>query len=78
MIINRKWCCRTETWEKLNLTGKILPRYGHTSHLIDNIMYLVGGVNTLAGLQPGLAKINLDELTAVEYCLQVGAVFIGD
>lgn len=67
----RKWSSKEETWAKLDLVGHLLPRYGHTSHLLDDNLYLVGGMNTLAGQQPGLAKIGLKTLTVTEFSLQV-------
>ncbi|KAK6634748.1 hypothetical protein RUM43_012150 [Polyplax serrata] len=65
-----KWSSKEETWAKLDLVGHLLPRYGHTSHLLDDNLYLVGGMNTLAGQQPGLAKIGLKTLTVTEFSLQ--------
>ncbi|EEB10512.1 leucine carboxyl methyltransferase, putative [Pediculus humanus corporis] len=70
MKINSKWDCTEEKWEQVNIKGNVLPRYGHTSHIINDELFLIGGVNTLTGLQPGISKINLNNLTAIEYSLE--------
>lgn len=64
------------SWKEVVLKSmKLLPRYGHTSHIINNIVYLIGGVNTIAEMQPGIALINLNNLSVIEYAIPVGFNF---
>ncbi|KAK3768052.1 hypothetical protein RRG08_045870 [Elysia crispata] len=54
------------TWEKWDLDGPLYARYSHTAHLHDNMLLLVGGVNT-EEKPPGLAVISLISHTALEF-----------
>lgn len=50
--------------------GFVLPRYSHTSHIINNHLFLVGGVN-FHSKKPGLCIIDLKNLKAIEIDLPV-------
>ncbi|GLG99637.1 Leucine carboxyl methyltransferase 2 [Gryllus bimaculatus] len=57
-------------WRMLQLIGpEMLPRYSHTSVVYENLLIMVGGVNTLAGSQPGVGVVNLKSRTYTEYAL---------
>lgn len=48
------------------MKGYVLPRYSHSSHVIDDTLILVGGAN-FDGNPPGLCFINLQTWTAIEF-----------
>lgn len=57
-------------WRMLQLEGPgMLPRYSHTSTVYEGLLVLVGGVNTIAGCQPGVGIINLKTRMCTEYAL---------
>lgn len=56
---------KTEQWKIIDIAG-ILPRYGHTSHVVNSTLILVGGVNTLTGQQPGICVVDLQRKTCTE------------
>ena len=45
-------------------------RYSHTSHVINDFLILIGGVNYLNS-PPGLCFLDLNRLNAYEFDLQV-------
>lgn len=49
--------------------GVYLKRYAHTSHIIDDVLILIGGVNY--NITPGICFIDLNTLVACEYELPV-------
>ena len=50
--------------------GLVLDRYSHTSHIIDDTLILIGGVNYSA-IPPGICFIDLKTRTAFEFDLPV-------
>jgi hypothetical protein len=52
--------------------GAYLKRYAHTSHVIDDVLILIGGVNY--NLTPGICFIDLHALVASEYELPVSYI----
>uniref|UniRef100_A0A1B6CAF6 Uncharacterized protein n=2 Tax=Clastoptera arizonana TaxID=38151 RepID=A0A1B6CAF6_9HEMI len=63
-----KFSSRTEKWSRIAVEG-MLPRYGHTSHVLGNKLIMVGGVNTYDELQPGVGVIDLTTNVCVEFKL---------
>nr|CAD7413562.1 unnamed protein product [Timema cristinae] len=57
----------TEVWHELSVV--MLPRYGHTASVVGGSLILLGGVNTLAGGQPGICVIDVATSACVEYGL---------
>ena len=56
---------------KLELTtGPLRTRYSHTSHIVDDTLILVGGVND-EEILPGLCFVDLKSLRAAEFPLPV-------
>ncbi|XP_060073537.1 tRNA wybutosine-synthesizing protein 4-like [Ylistrum balloti] len=56
-------------WKTLDVKGKMLGRYSHSSHVIGEYLVLIGGVN-LNHTQPGIALIHLPSLVCLEFPLQ--------
>lgn len=68
----RKWSLKTESWEQIIPKNQdLIPRYGHTSHINGNVLYLLGGVNTISGCQPGLSLLNINTLCLREFSIEV-------
>lgn len=59
---------KTEQWKIIDIAG-ILTRYGHTSHVVNSTLILVGGVNTLTGQQPGICVVDLQRKMCTEFQL---------
>ncbi|CAN8005666.1 unnamed protein product [Ixodes pacificus] len=60
---------RTSTWVRLPLSG-LLPRYGHTAHLINaRILVLIGGISGDPGTPSGIAVVDIGALTCREVAL---------
>lgn len=66
------WCfsLEEETWHELDIAG-MLPRYCHTSAVCGDHLFLIGGVNTLPGNQPGVCVVDLSAPSCIEYALPV-------
>ncbi|XP_021940088.1 tRNA wybutosine-synthesizing protein 4-like isoform X2 [Zootermopsis nevadensis] len=64
------WCfsLEEETWHELDIAG-MLPRYCHTSAVCGDHLFLIGGVNTLPGNQPGVCVVDLSAPSCIEYAL---------
>ncbi|KAH9363990.1 hypothetical protein HPB48_005257 [Haemaphysalis longicornis] len=59
----------TLTWERLPVRG-LLPRFGHTAHIVDmTTLVLVGGVSGACGNPCGLAVVDLVSATCREVAL---------
>lgn len=61
---------KSETWKRMVIEGMI-PRYGHTSHVVNTSLVLIGGVNTLDEQQPSIGVVDLLTGTCVEYSFPV-------
>ncbi|CAF0806348.1 unnamed protein product [Adineta ricciae] len=59
------------TWTLFPTNGHIIPRYSHTADIIDDTLWLLGGINANERRPPGLCKINLITGEAVEYLIPV-------
>ncbi|XP_014772780.1 tRNA wybutosine-synthesizing protein 4 isoform X1 [Octopus bimaculoides] len=60
----------TFQWKALDVSGVLYPRYSHTAHVIDDNLFLIGGVN-LEHFSPGIAVINLQSGESQEFALTV-------
>ena len=65
----------SKTWLKVDIVG-LLPRYGHTAHIYEENMILVGGVNCDSAYQPGICIVSIKSLKCTEYRLPVSKTFI--
>lgn len=64
--------CVTFEFKVLNLNeGYILPRYSHTTHVVNDTLILIGGAN-YEEMPPGVCFVELNKLVAYEFNLQVG------
>lgn len=59
---------KTNQFREIKIVG-MLPRYGHTSHIVNSTLILVGGVNRFTGQQPGICIIHLRNKEGTEYQL---------
>ncbi|CAF1123671.1 unnamed protein product [Adineta steineri] len=57
------------TWTLFQTNGTIIPRYSHSADIIDDTLWLLGGINALERRPPGLCKINLLTGDAIEYTI---------
>ncbi|UJR36652.1 hypothetical protein I4U23_029369 [Adineta vaga] len=57
------------TWVLFQTTGHIIPRYSHSADIIDDTLWLLGGINAHEHRPPGLCKINLITGEAIEYII---------
>ncbi|ESP01195.1 hypothetical protein LOTGIDRAFT_139773, partial [Lottia gigantea] len=58
----------TWSWNQLDITGTLYPRYSHTSHVIGDKLIVTGGVN-LSHNPPGIGVINLQTGQSQEFKL---------
>ncbi|KAM8975630.1 LOW QUALITY PROTEIN: tRNA wybutosine-synthesizing protein 4 [Pelodytes ibericus] len=54
-------------WQELTVTPPLVPRYSHTSHVVDNKLLLVGGIWFGSHSVPGLSVIDLNTGHCTEY-----------
>uniref|UniRef100_T1JAC5 tRNA wybutosine-synthesizing protein 4 n=1 Tax=Strigamia maritima TaxID=126957 RepID=T1JAC5_STRMM len=60
--------CNNCTWGAVEVAG-LLPRYSHTTHIWQDRLFLVGGVNCHPEGFPGIARISLDSWHCEEFSL---------
>ncbi|CAF4084752.1 unnamed protein product, partial [Rotaria magnacalcarata] len=56
-------------WTLFQTNGTVIPRYSHSADIIDDTLWLLGGMNANERRPPGLCKINLITGEAVEYII---------
>ncbi len=79
-IISNQWMCssKVKTNQHVQSFEKKfdLFRYSHSADIIDDSLWLLGGMNANECRPPGLCKINLVTGDAIEYTIPVGKLFL--
>nr|XP_005999146.1 PREDICTED: tRNA wybutosine-synthesizing protein 4 isoform X2 [Latimeria chalumnae] len=55
------------TWQEVEASPSVIPRYSHTAHIVDDKLLLVGGVLIHSDTIPGVTVIDLKTGQCVDY-----------
>ena len=78
-IISNQWTCSTKVEKNLeNFERKELDvfRYSHSAQIIDDFLWILGGMNASERRPPGLCRINLITGEANEYPIPVREIVL--